>query len=166
VNLPNPTRSDRTRSREDIYEEGWSPGHSKAVALYRDGCKAIAALRSSRKERKDDDARGQVKEKAAIPYTIFAAKPLRRARHELRHSGAAHRAGDQQQLALRLNTPERASRRAAVVSRRSAWAPQEGASVVTRSSWHRRIRDDAGEISSTCTREGAAFRVAPDTCLP
>jgi ribonucleoside-diphosphate reductase alpha chain len=47
VNLPNESTVDEVR---EIYEEGWKLG-LKAVALYRDGCKASQPLSTSSKER-------------------------------------------------------------------------------------------------------------------
>ena len=49
VNLPNDATVDEV---ETIYEEGWRLG-LKAVALYRDGCKASQPLSTSSKEAKD-----------------------------------------------------------------------------------------------------------------
>src|SRR5262249_56782017 len=46
VNLPNDASVDEVR---EIYEEGWRLG-LKAVALYRDGCKASQPLSTSSKE--------------------------------------------------------------------------------------------------------------------
>jgi ribonucleoside-diphosphate reductase alpha chain len=71
VNLPNEATVDDVR---EIYVEGWKLG-LKAVALYRDGCKASQPLssssESSRKE-KDDAAEAQKRE-AAIQSRIDAA---------------------------------------------------------------------------------------------
>jgi len=50
VNLPNDASVDDVAN---VYEEGWRLG-LKAVALYRDGCKASQPLSSSSKESKDD----------------------------------------------------------------------------------------------------------------
>jgi ribonucleoside-diphosphate reductase alpha chain len=50
VNLPNDATVEDVRQ---IYEEGWKLG-LKAVALYRDGCKASQPLNTSSQERKDD----------------------------------------------------------------------------------------------------------------
>jgi ribonucleoside-diphosphate reductase alpha chain len=59
VNLPNDASVDDVRK---IYEEGWKLG-LKAVALYRDGCKASQPLTSSAK--KSDKAKDEKKEAAA-----------------------------------------------------------------------------------------------------
>jgi ribonucleoside-diphosphate reductase alpha chain len=59
VNLPNESTVDDVR---EIYEEGWKLG-LKAVALYRDGCKASQPLSTSSKERtesSEDEAAAQV----------------------------------------------------------------------------------------------------------
>ena len=50
VNLPNDATTDDV---QEIYEEGWRLG-LKAVALYRDGCKASQPLSTSSKESTDD----------------------------------------------------------------------------------------------------------------
>jgi len=52
VNLPNDATVDDVR---EIYEEGWRLG-LKAVALYRDGCKASQPLNTSNKEREEEPA--------------------------------------------------------------------------------------------------------------
>jgi len=52
VNLPSDATVDDVRQ---IYEEGWKLG-LKAVALYRDGCKASQPLNTSNKERKEEEA--------------------------------------------------------------------------------------------------------------
>jgi ribonucleoside-diphosphate reductase alpha chain len=52
VNLPNDASVDEVR---EIYEEGWRLG-LKAVALYRDGCKASQPLSTSSKESSSSDA--------------------------------------------------------------------------------------------------------------
>jgi len=51
VNLPNEATVDEVR---EIYEEGWKLG-LKAVALYRDGCKASQPLSTSNKEADDTE---------------------------------------------------------------------------------------------------------------
>ena len=50
VNLPNDASVEEIAK---VYEEGWRLG-LKAVALYRDGCKASQPLSTSSKESKDD----------------------------------------------------------------------------------------------------------------
>ncbi len=62
VNLPNDASVDDVRQ---IYEEGWKLG-LKAVALYRDGCKASQPLSTSSKERASD----------APPESATAPSPL------------------------------------------------------------------------------------------
>jgi len=65
VNLPNDSSVDDVRK---IYEEGWKLG-LKAVALYRDGCKASQPLSSTtKKAKKEADA-----EPVAAPIVVAAA---------------------------------------------------------------------------------------------
>src|SRR5690606_26330696 len=52
VNLPNDATVDDVR---EIYEQGWKLG-LKAVALYRDGCKASQPLSSTSDEKKAKEA--------------------------------------------------------------------------------------------------------------
>jgi ribonucleoside-diphosphate reductase alpha chain len=87
VNLPNEAT---TEDIAKVYEEGWRLG-LKAVALYRDGCKASQPLSSSSKESKDEarlaadsSARASASpsiapasEEAAHAATIVAARPPR-----------------------------------------------------------------------------------------
>ena len=69
VNLPNESTVDEVR---EIYEEGWRLG-LKAVALYRDGCKASQPLSTSSKERTESS------ETEAAPIQVAAAPaPLTR----------------------------------------------------------------------------------------
>jgi ribonucleoside-diphosphate reductase alpha chain len=65
VNLPNESTVDEVR---EIYEEGWKLG-LKAVALYRDGCKASQPLSTSSKERSESS------ESEAAPQIQVAAAP-------------------------------------------------------------------------------------------
>jgi ribonucleoside-diphosphate reductase alpha chain len=67
VNLPNDASVDDVRQ---IYEEGWRLG-LKAVALYRDGCKASQPLSTTSKERSEDGDKEEVEE--AAPVAIAAA---------------------------------------------------------------------------------------------
>ncbi len=68
VNLPNESTVDEVR---DIYEEGWKLG-LKAVALYRDGCKASQPLSTTSKER-DDGA--PTKDTHATALATTAVRP-------------------------------------------------------------------------------------------
>jgi ribonucleoside-diphosphate reductase alpha chain len=88
VNLPNEA------SVEDIakvYEEGWRLG-LKAVALYRDGCKASQPLSTSSKESKDDAK--EAKDKAAAKASDPPLAPI--------PQGVAGEAQDPQQLQLQI----------------------------------------------------------------
>jgi ribonucleoside-diphosphate reductase alpha chain len=82
VNLPNEATVDEVRK---IYEEGWRLG-LKAVALYRDGCKASQPLStSSNSDEKKDDV--TVAETAAAKF-VQAVRPLgQRARLPQKRSG-------------------------------------------------------------------------------
>jgi ribonucleoside-diphosphate reductase alpha chain len=86
VNLPNDATIDDV---ENIYEEGWRLG-LKAVALYRDGCKASQPLSTSSKEAKDH-AKDKLDAAAASP--TLAPLPLTSAPQD------AH------QLTLQINPP-------------------------------------------------------------
>ncbi|HWP09028.1 MAG TPA: vitamin B12-dependent ribonucleotide reductase [Polyangiaceae bacterium] len=65
VNLPNDATVDDVR---EIYEEGWKLG-LKAVALYRDGCKASQPLNTTSKERKDEETSSPVSAAVAVVST-------------------------------------------------------------------------------------------------
>ena len=67
VNLPNEATVDEIR---EVYEEGWKLG-LKAVALYRDGCKASQPLSTESDEENDDAATEASKE--AIERAVAAA---------------------------------------------------------------------------------------------
>jgi ribonucleoside-diphosphate reductase alpha chain len=71
VNLPNDATVEDVRQ---IYEEGWKLG-LKAVALYRDGCKASQPLNTSSKEKKDEASSSPV---AAAVATVSTPATLRR----------------------------------------------------------------------------------------
>ncbi len=73
VNLPNDATVDDI---EEIYREGWRLG-LKAVALYRDGCKASQALSTSMNDSKDEAADKKARDKEAerlapLPQTSAA----------------------------------------------------------------------------------------------
>jgi ribonucleoside-diphosphate reductase alpha chain len=68
VNLPNEATIEDVRQ---IYEEGWKLG-LKAIALYRDGCKASQPLSTSSKERSTEEP-----EQALSPVAATAIAPLR-----------------------------------------------------------------------------------------
>jgi ribonucleoside-diphosphate reductase alpha chain len=66
VNLPNEATVDDVRQ---IYEAGWRLG-LKAVALYRDGCKASQPLSGTDDSKKDEDAETQTSDElVALPLT-------------------------------------------------------------------------------------------------
>jgi ribonucleoside-diphosphate reductase alpha chain len=67
VNLPNEATVDEVRK---MYEEGWKLG-LKAVALYRDGCKASQPLSAS-KDKDDDKAEAKTDKLAAVEAVVEA----------------------------------------------------------------------------------------------
>jgi len=73
VNLPNDATVEDVRQ---IYEEGWKLG-LKAVALYRDGCKASQPLSTSSKERSSEpaEAKSEAPAPAALVATSAAIRP-------------------------------------------------------------------------------------------
>ncbi|HYJ09651.1 MAG TPA: vitamin B12-dependent ribonucleotide reductase [Polyangiaceae bacterium] len=66
VNLPNDATVEDVR---EIYEEGWKLG-LKAVALYRDGCKASQPLTASSKERSEEGDTDEVEEPTPLAVTV------------------------------------------------------------------------------------------------
>jgi ribonucleoside-diphosphate reductase alpha chain len=74
VNLPNETTVEEI---EEIYTEGWKLG-LKAIAVYRDGCKASQPLtsKSSDSESKDEEEKAESKAAAAAP--ALGSVPFRR----------------------------------------------------------------------------------------
>src|SRR5690606_4473853 len=71
VNLPNDSSVEDVRK---IYEEGWKLG-LKAVALYRDGCKASQPLSSSAKKAKKEKEPEAVAEAPAPAAAVVASAP-------------------------------------------------------------------------------------------
>jgi ribonucleoside-diphosphate reductase alpha chain len=73
VNLPNDATVDEIA---EIYHQGWKLG-LKAVALYRDGCKASQPLSSSSTEKKDEKAEAKAEPKVEIvkevPKAVISA---------------------------------------------------------------------------------------------
>jgi ribonucleoside-diphosphate reductase alpha chain len=69
VNLPNDATVEDVKS---IYEEGWRLG-LKAVALYRDGCKASQPLSTTSDKKKDDAAAAEAE--GAKPEPLLAPMP-------------------------------------------------------------------------------------------
>jgi ribonucleoside-diphosphate reductase alpha chain len=133
VNLPN------NASVEDVakvYEEGWRLG-LKAVALYRDGCKASQPLSSSSKESKDD-ARAEREARAEE-----AARPVVAVTPHVQTKAIVHPTGE------RVRLPKR----------------REGFTQEARVGGHKiyvrtgeYIDGELGEIFIDLHKEGAAFR--------
>jgi len=84
VNLPNDASVDEVRK---IYEEGWKLG-LKAVALYRDGCKASQPLTSSAKKAKKDVEPVAVGSAAAGSAEAIALAPAPAAEVSVRPKGS------------------------------------------------------------------------------
>ena len=75
VNLPNDASVDDVRQ---IYEEGWKLG-LKAVALYRDGCKASQPLNTSSKDKSEEKVEEKAKSTSTIAVTpVTPALPATR----------------------------------------------------------------------------------------
>jgi ribonucleoside-diphosphate reductase alpha chain len=81
VNLPNDSTVEEVRK---IYEEGWKLG-LKAVALYRDGCKASQPLSSSSKKAAKKEAE-VIADAPAAPVAVAVAAPA--AQTQLRPNGS------------------------------------------------------------------------------
>jgi ribonucleoside-diphosphate reductase alpha chain len=82
VNLPNESTVDEVRK---IYEEGWKLG-LKAVALYRDGCKASQPLSSSSKKAKAKEAEPSLEQVVENVAPIAVIAPA--AQQSLRPNGS------------------------------------------------------------------------------
>jgi len=102
VNLPNDATVDDV---QDIYEEGWRLG-LKAVALYRDGCKASQPLSTSSKESKDE-AKEAKKAKSILPPAPDGTGPIRTEDREptLAPMPQTYEPQDAHQLSLQINPP-------------------------------------------------------------
>jgi ribonucleoside-diphosphate reductase alpha chain len=101
VNLPNDATVDEVQR---IYEEGWRLG-LKAVALYRDGCKASQPLSTTSKEKEKKEEKAEAKEvRASIPPAVEASlsETVASGLSPIPRTSAPQ---DPQQLALQL-TPE------------------------------------------------------------
>jgi ribonucleoside-diphosphate reductase alpha chain len=88
VNLPNDATVDDVQK---IYEEGWRLG-LKAVALYRDGCKASQPLSSTSDSKKEkDEVKAEAKVEAKAPAQTLAlatdVRPVPRSPTEARRQG-------------------------------------------------------------------------------
>ena len=144
VNMPNEATVEEIAK---VYEEGWRLG-LKAVALYRDGCKASQPLSTSSKDSKDDAK--EAKDARAAAAKSDAAPPL---------TPIPHTAGPQEttQLTLQITGPGHGLTGCASGCRSAVAASRrKRASEVTRSSCgpastrtERSVRS-----SSTCTRRG------------
>ena len=69
VNLPNDASVDEVAK---VYEEGWRLG-LKAVALYRDGCKASQPLSTSSKEKEKEEKKDEAKVEVLSPIPVTKA---------------------------------------------------------------------------------------------
>jgi ribonucleoside-diphosphate reductase alpha chain len=142
VNLPNDATIDDVQA---IYEEGWRLG-LKAVALYRDGCKASQPLSSSATEKKAPAEEEKVAA-SAPPDPLLAPVP---------HSAAA----EQPQLSLPMATNTRLyGQRARLPKKRRGFTQEArvgGHKIFLRTGEY--DTGTLGEIFIDMHKEGAAFR--------
>ena len=148
VNLP---KDATIEDVQDIYEQGWRLG-LKAVALYRDGCKASQPL----------SATGEKSEKAEKKAETLAAERARRpAAHRIR-SWRRCRCGtaDQAQLSLQMAPNTRMYGQRIRLPKRRAGYTQEarvgGHKIFLRTGEYE--NGTLGEIFIDMHKEGAAFR--------
>jgi ribonucleoside-diphosphate reductase alpha chain len=165
VNLPNDATVDEVAG---IYEEGWRLG-LKAVALYRDGCKASQPLSTSSKDSKDDakDAKN-AREKAALVASSTMPPASEQARPSERPSeiGAltplplSTEPQDATQLTLQLTRGERPhGLRVRLPKKRSGFTQEArvgGHKIFLRTGEYQ--DGTLGEIFIDMHKEGAAFR--------
>jgi ribonucleoside-diphosphate reductase alpha chain len=164
VNLPNDATVDEVAG---IYEEGWRLG-LKAVALYRDGCKASQPLSTSSKESKDDakDARDakDAKDKAALaaPSTLppSSAEPRTSEIGALSPLPLSTEPQDATQLTLQLTHGSRPhGLRVRLPKKRSGFTQEArvgGHKIFLRTGEYQ--DGTLGEIFIDMHKEGAAFR--------
>jgi ribonucleoside-diphosphate reductase alpha chain len=146
VNLPNDATVEDVAK---IYEEGWRLG-LKAVALYRDGCKASQPLSTSSKEAKDEAK--EAKEKAAAAAVEAKDAPLA-------PLPATATADMEAQLGLRIPGTRLYGERARLPKKRRGYTQEArvgGHKIFLRTGEY----DDGnlGEIFIDMHKEGAAFR--------
>ncbi len=155
VNLPNDATVDDVAK---VYEEGWRLG-LKAVALYRDGCKASQPLSSSSKETKDDAALVST----SVPPPSEEAP---------RFGGASHPSADPRNVGFAttsLSAPQAAGaprpmihptgERVRLPKRRSGFTQEArvgGHKIYVRTGEY--VDGTLGEIFIDLHKEGAAFR--------
>jgi ribonucleoside-diphosphate reductase alpha chain len=145
VNLPNDATVEEIAK---IYEEGWRLG-LKAVALYRDGCKASQPLSTSSKESKDDAA-----DKKKADAKAASERPLA----PIPHSSEQQ---ETQQLTLQVNPPGQRpyGLRVRLPKRRRGFTQEArvgGHKIFLRTGEYEDGK--LGEIFIDMHKEGAAFR--------
>ncbi len=141
VNLPNDASVEEVAR---IYEEGWKLG-LKAVALYRDGCKASQPLSTSSDEKKDEKKAEAKAEAKAVVEAPLAPMPKTAAPQ------------DQTQLALPLSRPH--GLRVRLPKKRTGFTQEAtvgGHKIFLRTGEYE--DGTLGEIFIDMHKEGAAFR--------
>jgi len=154
VNLPNDATVDDVAK---VYEEGWRLG-LKAVALYRDGCKASQPLSTSSKEKKDEPRKDTdvqaLREKPGGPGSFVAENP------ELAPIPKTSAPQDQTQLLLQITDGKRPhGLRVRLPKKRSGFTQEArvgGHKIFLRTGEYE--DGTLGEIFIDMHKEGAAFR--------
>ncbi|MBX3229961.1 MAG: vitamin B12-dependent ribonucleotide reductase [Labilithrix sp.] len=107
VNLPNDATVEEV---QEVYEEGWRLG-LKAVALYRDGCKASQPLSTKKDSEKEEKLEAKLSETqhsgetlAPIPKT---SEPQETTQLSLLHAGGATAAAGSRPKGLRVRLPKK-----------------------------------------------------------
>ncbi len=153
VNLPNDASVDEVAK---VYEEGWRLG-LKAVALYRDGCKASQPLSTSSKE-STDDARAILEAEAAI--TDVPPPPISASSPELSPIPKTSAPQDHMQLTLQITDGKRPhGLRVRLPKKRTGFTQEArvgGHKIFLRTGEYE--DGTLGEIFIDMHKEGAAFR--------
>ena len=151
VNMPNEATVEEIAK---VYEEGWRLG-LKAVALYRDGCKASQPLSTSSKDSKDD---AKVKKDAAKEAAREALSDMAPALTPIPLTSGVQ---ETQQLTLQMNTPGTRPHglRVRMPKRRRGFTQEArvgGHKIFLRTGEYE--DGTLGEIFIDMHKEGAAFR--------
>jgi ribonucleoside-diphosphate reductase alpha chain len=153
VNLPNDATVDDVAK---VYEEGWRLG-LKAVALYRDGCKASQPLSTSSKEATDD---AKLARDAEAAITDVPPPPLSASSPELSPIPRTSAPQDQMQLMLQISDGKRPhGLRVRLPKKRTGFTQEArvgGHKIFLRTGEYE--DGTLGEIFIDMHKEGAAFR--------
>jgi ribonucleoside-diphosphate reductase alpha chain len=153
VNLPNDATVDDVAK---VYEEGWRLG-LKAVALYRDGCKASQPLSTSSKEATDD---AKAAKEAADAEITDVPPPLSASSPELSPIPRTSAPQDQMQLLLQISDGKRPhGLRVRLPKKRTGFTQEArvgGHKIFLRTGEYE--DGTLGEIFIDMHKEGAAFR--------